>query len=62
MLLNQQNQTIHIGLFGPLKTSSQGNKMVLVMTDAFTRHAEAIAILDKQAETVVMEIFVHWIC
>jgi len=60
--VNQPNQRVHIDFFGPLKTSGQGNKMVLVMTDAFTKYAEAIAIPDKQAETVAMEIFVHWIC
>ena len=60
--VEQPNQRIHIDLFGPLKTSDQGNKMVLVMTDAFTKYAEAIAIPDKQAETVAMEIFIHWIC
>jgi len=35
--VDQPNQHIHIDLFGPLKTSSEGNKMVLVMTDAFTK-------------------------
>ena len=59
---DQPNQRIHIDLFGPLKTSGQGNKMVLVMTDAFTKYAEVLAIPDKQAETVAMEIFIHWIC
>jgi len=60
--VDQPNQRIHIDLFGPLKTSSQGNKMVLVMTDAFTKYAEAIAIPNKEAETVAMEIFILWIC
>jgi len=60
--VDQPNQRVHIDLFGPLKTSGQGNKMVLVMTDAFTKYAEAIPIPDKQAKTVAMEIFVHWIC
>ncbi len=32
------------------------------MTDAFTKYAEAIAIPNKEAETVAMEIFIHWIC
>ena len=59
---DQPNQRIHIDLFGPLKTSAQGNKMVLVMTDAFTKYAEAIAIPNKEAETVAMEIFINWIC
>jgi len=60
--VDQPNQRIHIDLFGPLKTSAHGNKMVLVMTDAFTKYAEAIAIPNKEAETVAMEIFIHWIC
>jgi len=60
--VDQPNQRIHIDLFGPLKTLSQGNKMVLVMTDAFTKYAEAIAIPNKEAGTVAMEIFIHWIC
>jgi hypothetical protein len=60
--VDQPNQRVHIELFEPLKTSEQGNKMVLVMTDAFTKYAEVIAIPDKQAETVAMEIFTHWIC
>jgi len=60
--VDQPNQRIHIDLFGPLKTSLQGNKMVLDMTDAFTKYAEAIAIPNKEAETVAMEIFIHWIC
>jgi transposase InsO family protein len=60
--VDQPNQQVHINLFGPLKTSEQGNKMVLVMTDAFSKYAEAIAIPDKQADTVAMEIFTHWIC
>jgi transposase InsO family protein len=36
--------------------------MVLIMTVVFTKYAEAIAIPDKQAETVAMEILIHWIC
>ena len=60
--VDQPNQHIHIDLFGPIKTSLQGNKMVLVMTDAFRKYAEAIAIQEKEAETVAMEIFIHLIC
>ncbi len=60
--MDQPNQWIHIDLFGPLKTSLQGNKIVLVMTGAFTKYAKAIAIPNKQAETVAIELFIHWIC
>jgi len=60
--VDQPNQHVHIDLFAPLKISAQGNKMVLVMTDNFTKYAEATAIPDKHAEMVAMEFFVHWIC
>ena len=60
--VDQPNQRVNIDLFGPLKTSEQINKMVLVMTNAFTKYAEAVAIPDKHAETMGMEIFVHWNC
>jgi hypothetical protein len=60
--VDQPNQRIPIDLFGPLKTSAQGNKMVLVMTDVFTKYVEAITISNKEAETVAIEIFIHWIC
>jgi transposase InsO family protein len=59
---DQPNQRVHIDLFGPLKTTSNGNKMILCMTDAFTKYAEVIAIPDKQAETVANEIYINWIC
>jgi hypothetical protein len=55
------NYRIHIDLFGPLKTSSQGNKMILCITDTFTKYAEVIAIPDKHAETVANELMIHWI-
>ena len=60
--MDQTNQRIHIDLFGPLKTSDKDNKIVLVVTDPFTKYADVIAIPDKQAETVAMEIVINWIC
>jgi hypothetical protein len=36
--LSAPNQRVHADLFGPLKTSSNGKKYILVMTDAFTRY------------------------
>ena len=37
-------------MFGPLKTSDKGKKMVLCMTDAFTKYVELVALTDKEAE------------
>jgi len=45
--VDQPNQHVHIDLFAPLKTSAQGNKMVLVITDTFTKYEEAIIFPDK---------------
>ena len=60
--LTAPNQRIHADLFGPLKSSSSGKKFILVMTDAFTKYVEVIAIPNKEAETVAEAIFYNWIC
>ena len=61
-IVDQPNQRVHVDLFGPLKSSANQKKYILCITDAFTKHAEVIAIADKQAETVAFEIFTKWIC
>jgi len=61
-ILTQPNQRVHADLFGPLKTSATGKKFLLVMTDAFTKYVELVAIPNKEAETVAEAIFNHWIC
>ena len=61
-ITDQPNQRVHVDLFGPLKASGNANKYILCITDAFTKHAEVIAIANKQADTVATEIFNKWIC
>ena len=62
-LCEEPNERIHVDLFGPLKTrSAEGNKYILVMTDAFSKYAELAAIPDKRADTVARAIFERWIC
>lgn len=39
-------------IMGPLPTSSEGNRYILVFIDHLTRYAEAIAMPDQKAETV----------
>ena len=46
------NQRVHVDLFGPLKTSQEGHKFVLIYTDAFSRLCRLTAIPDKSAPTV----------
>ncbi|MDP4419464.1 integrase catalytic domain-containing protein, partial [Escherichia coli] len=60
--LSWPNQRIHADLFGPLKTSEKGKKFILVITDAFTKYVELVAIENKEADTVTEAIFNHWIC
>ena len=59
---NALNQRVHMDLFGPLKTSSQGKKLVLCLTDAFTKYAVMLAKDNKEAATVAKAIFESWIC
>jgi hypothetical protein len=60
--LSAPNQRVHADLFGPLKTSSNGKKYILVMTDAFTRYVELIAVPNKEAPVIAEAIFNNWIC
>ena len=59
---SEPNQRVHVDLFGPLKTSGSGKKYILVMTDAFTKYVELVAIPDKEAKTVTSAILHKWIC
>ena len=43
---------IGVGLVGPLKTTSQGNKYILSVIDYCTKYAEAIALPNQEAVTV----------
>ena len=56
------NQRVHVDLFGPLITSAQGKKMILCMTDAFTKYVELVALPNKEAGTTGSAIFNRWIC
>ena len=56
------NQRIHADLFGPLKTSEKGKKFILVITDAFTKYIELVALENKEASTVTDAIFNNWLC
>ena len=37
-------------------------KFILVITDAFTKYVELVAIENKEADTVTEAIFNHWKC
>ena len=62
-LCEEPNQRVHADLFGPLKTrSASGNTYILVITDAFTKYTELVALPDKTAESVARAIFERWVC
>ena len=56
------NWRVHLDLFGPLKKSNNGNKYIMVMTDAFTKLTEMAALPNKEAKTVAMAFFSQWVC
>ncbi len=55
------NERVHINLFGALKVDPNF-KYVAVITCAFTKWTEVIAITDKEAPTVAKAVFEEWIC
>jgi putative transposase len=62
-LCEEPNFRVHMDLFGPLRTRSKsGAKYIIVITDAFSKYTELVAIVDKTAETVAKAFFESWIC
>ena len=59
---SEPNQRVHADLFGPLRTSGTQKKYIMVITDAFTKYVELIALPNKEAETVATAFFNRWIC
>ena len=55
------NHRIHVDLFGPLAVTEKQNKFICVITDAFSKYAEIVAIPNKEAKTVADAIFDNWI-
>lgn len=49
-------------IMGPLPTSSQGNKYILVVTDIFTKWVEAFALKDTTANTLATVLLNEVIC
>ena len=45
-----------------IKNIKIGKKYIMVVTDAFSKYVELIAIPDKQAETVANALFTKWLC
>jgi hypothetical protein len=55
--LTEPGQRVHADLFGPLKTSDKGIKVIFYMTDAFTKYVKLTALPNKEPATVAKAIF-----
>ena len=55
------NERVALDVLGPLAKSSAGNKVILVMTDHFSKYTKAAAMPDQKAETVAKAFDREWI-
>ena len=55
-------ERIALDLLGPLPLTHDKNKYILVVTDYFTRFAEAYALPNIEATTVADKLLVEFIC
>ena len=49
-------------ILGPLPVTNRGNKFIMVVSDYFTRWAEAYALPNQEASTVARALLEGWIC
>ena len=55
------NERVALDVLGPLNRSSKGNKVILVMTDHFSKYTKVAAMPDQKAETVAKAFDREWI-
>ena len=55
------NVRVHLDLMGPLKSTDE-NKYILVITDAWTKYADVVPLKSKTAEEVAQAFIDNWIC
>ncbi len=56
------NWRIHADFFAAMLTADSNEKLVLCITDAFTKYAAVTSIQNKNAETVADASFKEWFC
>jgi hypothetical protein len=54
------NRRVHCDLWGPVRSSTKKNSYVMVVTDAFTKFATAVAIPGKEAMHVAPALLSHF--
>jgi IS30 family transposase len=57
---DRPNLRVHAYLFGQMITANSNKKLVLCITNAFTKYAVIMAIASKDAETVADAIYKEW--
>lgn len=55
-------QIVGMDLIGPLPLTKEGKRYILVITDHFTKWAEAIALRDATGEMIAKSFVKHWLC
>ena len=55
-------ERIALDILGPLPTTYDGNKYILVVADYYTKFVEAYAIPDEQAHTVAQKLVEEFVC
>ena len=55
-------ERIAMDILGPLPTSDNGNKYILIVSDYFTRWVEAYPIADQEAQTIADVLTKEFIC
>jgi transposase InsO family protein len=55
-------ERISLDILGPVSQTYKGNKYILVVTDYFTRFAEAYSLPDIEATTVADKLLTEFIC
>ena len=55
------NERVALDVLGPLARSKKGNKVILVMTDHFSKYTKAIAMPNQEAKTVAAVFDREWV-
>ena len=61
-ITTRPGERVHMDLFGDLRSSSGGNKFIVVITDSFSKWTEVVPIPNKSAEEVGRAYFERWLC
>ncbi|CAH8628181.1 unnamed protein product [Schistosoma guineensis] len=61
MVTTGPHQRVGIDIMGPLTTTKNGNRYILVMVDYFTKWCEAVPLPQQDAPTVARAFIDHWV-